>query len=168
MGYYGQQARELGLWIAETWSWSIFFTLTVLDHQTGYRAGLPRGVAASERLLTQWATGSIEGRGGYWWAGIESHANRVTPHFHGLAGGFTEEPSRTAMWGEWRALTWEGTDPETGRAIAARAQIVPIEDATGVAVYVAKYINKGLGKFYTGGELERRKSIGEPRNGLHR
>lgn len=157
MGYYGDQARALGLWIADTWEWSIFFTLTVLDHQSGHRAGLPRGVTASERLLTQWAKGSIEGRGGYWWAGMESHANRVTPHFHGLAGGFTEVPSRTAMWAEWRALTWEGIDPETGRAIAARAQVVPINDATGVAVYVAKYVNKGLGKVYTGGELEHRK-----------
>lgn len=154
---YGEHARALGIWIAETWDWSVFFTLTVLDHQTGHRAGMPRGVAASERLLERWAKGSIESRGGYWWAGIESHKNRVTPHFHGVAGGFPEEPSRTAMWAEWRALTWEGVDPETGRAIAARAQVVPIEDSTGVAVYVAKYINKGLGKFYAGGELDRRK-----------
>ena len=163
---YGEHARAMGLWIAETWEWSIFFTLTVLDHQRGYRAGQPRGVSASERLLTQWAKGSIEGRGGYWWAGIESHANRVTPHFHGLAGGFNEEPSRIAMWNEWRALTWEGTDPESGRAIAARAQVVPIDDATGVAVYVAKYINKGLGKFYIGGELEKRKRTTAGDDGL--
>ena len=61
------------------------------------------------------------------------------------------------MWSEWRALTWDGTDPVTGRAIAARAQVVPIDDVTGVAVYVAKYINKGLGKFYSGGRLENRK-----------
>ena len=154
---YGEQAKAMGLWIATEWEWSLFFTLTVLDHQRGHRAGQPRGVTASERLLTQWATGSIEGRGGYWWAGMESHANRVTPHFHGLAGGFSEEPSRTAMWGEYRALTWEGEDPVTGRAIAARAQIVPIDDANGVAIYVAKYINKGLGKLYFGGELQKRK-----------
>lgn len=156
---YGEQARAMGLWMAETWDWSLFFTLTVLDHQTGYRAGLPRGVYASERLLTQWAKGSIEARGGYWWAGMESHANRVTPHFHGLAGGFAEEPSRNAMWAEWRALTWEGTDPQTGRAIAARAQVVLVRDAAGVGVYVAKYINKGLGKFYTSPDLGRRKRV---------
>ena len=163
---YGEQAKALGLWIAETWEWSVFFTLTVLDHHTGPRAGMPRGVAASERLLTQWARGSIEGRGGYWWAGIESHANRVTPHFHGVAGGFDKSPSRTAMWAEWRALTWEGTDPETGRAVAARAQVVPIEDARGVAIYVAKYINKGLGKFYAGGKLEHRKRTPRGDEGL--
>lgn len=70
------------------------------------------------------------------------------------------------MWAEWRALTWEGTDPQTGRAIAARAQVVPIEDVRGVATYVGKYINKGLGKFYTSRDLERRKRAIGGRFGL--
>ncbi len=154
---YVRGAYELGKWLAETWEWSLFFTLTVLDHQLGPRAGLPRGVGASERLLQQWTKGSIEARGGYWLAGMESHAHRVTPHFHGIAGGFYEEPSRTAMWAEWRALTWEGIDPETGRAVAARAQVVPVDDAMGAAIYTAKYVNKGMGKLYIGGGLEWRK-----------
>jgi len=149
-------ARTLGTWFAETWDWSLFFTLTVADHQSGPRAGLPRGVAASERLLLRWATGSIEARGGYWFAAMENHRYRPTPHFHGLAGGFYEEPSRVAMWREWRELTWEGID-EMGREIAARARVEPIGDLMRSAIYVAKYVNKGLGKIYTGGELARRK-----------
>lgn len=150
-------ARILGVWLAETWEWSLFFTLTVADYQSGPRVGLPRGMAASERLLLRWAVGSIESRGGYWLAAMESHAFRVTPHFHGLAGGFDEEPSRIAMWREYRALTFEGTDA-TGRELAARAQIVPIVDPVRSAVYVAKYVCKSLGKIYTGGELDQRKT----------
>lgn len=152
-------ARALGTWFAETWDWSLFFTLTIRDHERGPRAGLPRGIAASERLLERWAKGSIESRGGYWFAAMESHAYRITPHFHGIAGGFYEEPSRIAMWREWRELTWQGID-ETGREIAARAQIEPIGDLIRSAIYVAKYVNKGVGKIYTGGELERRKRDG--------
>ena len=34
---------------------------------------------------------------------------------------------------EYQALTWEGEDPQTGRPIAARAQIVPIDDTTGIS-----------------------------------
>jgi hypothetical protein len=90
---------------------------------------------------------------------MESHAFRVTPHFHGLAGGFDEEPSRIAMWREYRALTSEGTDA-TGRELAARAQVVAIVDRVGSAVYVAKYVCKSLGKIYTGGELNHRKMPG--------
>lgn len=105
-------ARALGVWLAETWEWSIFFTLTVADHMSGPRKGLPRGVGASERLLLRWTWGSIVQRGGYWIAAMEMHAFRVTPHFHGLAGGFDEEPSRVAMWREYRELTYEGTDPD--------------------------------------------------------
>lgn len=149
-------ARELGTWFAETWDWSLFFTLTIRDHERGPRQGLPRGVTASERLLGQWARGSIEARGGYWFAAMENHRYRPTPHFHGRAGGFYEEPSRVAMWREWRELTWEGVD-ETGREIAARARVEPIGDLMRSAIYVAKYVNKGLGKIYTGGELEHRK-----------
>jgi hypothetical protein len=155
---YADTAKALGTWIAETWDWSLFWTLTVRDHYEGHRAGLPRGVTASEKLLMAWAVGSIESRGGYWWAGMESHAGRSTPHFHGLAGGFYEAPSRTAMWAEYRALTWEGVD-ENGRAVSARCQVVPIKDAAGVSIYVAKYVNKGLGKLYTGGKLEDRKRL---------
>lgn len=151
-----EAARVFGVWLAETWDWSLFFTLTVADHQAGPRKGLPRGVAASERLLLRWASGSIEGRGGYWLAAMEMHAFRVTPHFHGLAGGFDEEPSRIAMWREYRDLTWEGTDA-TGRELAARAQVVPIVDSVRSAIYVGKYISKSLGKIYSGGELDRRK-----------
>lgn len=156
---YSEASRELGLWMAETWHWSIFFTLTVRDHSTGYRAGLPRGVHASEKLLAAWTAGSVEARGGYWWAAMESHRWRSTPHFHGLAGGFYEDPSRIAMWAEWRALTWEGLDAD-GRPICARAQLVPVRDAGAVGVYVAKYVSKGLGKIYTGGELVSRKKVG--------
>lgn len=150
-------ARALGVWLAETWQWSLFFTLTVADHLSGPRKGLPRGVTASERLLLRWAWGSIESRGGYWIASMETHAFRVTPHFHGLAGGFDEEPSRVAMWREYRELTYEGTDAE-GRELAARAQVVPIVDRVRSAIYVAKYVCKSEGKIYTGGELDHRKA----------
>jgi hypothetical protein len=105
------------------------------------------GVSHTERLLQLWAAGAIESRGGYWWAALENHRARPTPHVHGIAGGFNDDPMRIALWNEWRSLGLG----------AGRAEIVPIRNAAGVATYVGKYVNKGLGKIYTGGELELRK-----------
>jgi hypothetical protein len=145
--HYGSTAKALGDWLAETWDWRIFFTLTLADLSDGERftGRTYHGVSATERLLDDWARGAIESRGGYWWAALESHKARPTPHVHGIAGGFNVDPMRKAMWAEWRAIG------------GGRAQVVPIENVGGVAVYVAKYVNKGLGKIYTGGSLELRK-----------
>lgn len=147
---YSSQAIELGKWISSTWDWSIFFTLTLTDlpRSEGFAGRTYYGVGHTERLLQQWAEGSIESRGGYWWAALESHRARPTPHAHGIAGGFGETPIRKAMWAEWRSI-------QNG---AGRAEVLPVESAAACAVYVAKYVNKGLGKIFTGGELERRKS----------
>lgn len=142
---YPNTAHELGTWIAETWVWQLFFTVTLKDHETGYRAGTPVGVRKAELLLDRWLKGSVATRGPapYWWAAMESHRWRSTPHFHGLIGGLDPGTLRSAMWADWRASD----------ELAGRAQIVPVRDEVGAAVYVAKYINKGLGKIYTSDSL---------------
>jgi len=147
---YDTTARAMGEWLADTWDWSIFFTLTLPDLAAGDRfAGRSHvGVGATEQLLKAWGAGAVEARGGYWWAALEAHRDRPTPHVHGIAGGFDEEPRRSAMWSEWRAIG------------GGRAQVVPVMSGTAVAVYVAKYVNKGLGKIYVGGSLELRKRGG--------
>jgi hypothetical protein len=152
MPYYSSASRGLGEWIARTWEWSVFFTLTLADlpREQSYAGRTYYGVRHAEDLLQAWCSGSIEQRGGYWWAAAESHRDRATWHFHGIAGGFGAEPIRTAMWNEWRGMRDQG---------AGRAQVVPIKASAAVAVYVSKYVNKGLGKIYTGGFLELRKSV---------
>ena len=146
---YGSTAQALGQWIATTWDWRLFFTLTLTDMPRSETFGgrTYYGVSHTERLLQLWAEGAIESRGGYWWAALESHRARPTPHVHGIAGGFDEDPRRIAMWNEWRSI---GSG-------AGRAEVLPVKSAAGCAIYVAKYVNKGLGKIYTGGSLELRK-----------
>jgi hypothetical protein len=110
------------------------------------RAGGPDwtavGVAAAEKQLDYWLQGAVLSRAphAYWWFAVEAHEFRTTPHFHGLVGGIRGIEWRD-MWSDWFYGMGQG-------------RLEPIRTVGAVSVYVAKYVNKGIGKIYTSPGLE--------------
>lgn len=145
--------------MAREWKWDAFATLTFapvagtqgkgrksVERAMRTRAGGPDwsavGVSAAESQLQYWLDSSVLTRAphAYWWFAVESHKFRTTPHFHGLVGGI-------------RGVEWQGMWEDWLYGMG-RAQLRPIRSADATAVYVAKYVNKGLGKIYTSPGLQ--------------
>jgi len=159
---YTEAALSLGRWLSSEWRWDAFATLTFAPVKgQGSARGKGRrsveramrtrlggsdwtavGVAAAEKQLGYWLDNAVVSRAphAYWWFAVEAHKFRTTPHFHGLVGGI--------RGAEWRDM-WE--DWYYGMGMG---RLEPIRDSDAVGVYVAKYVNKGLGKVYTSPGLE--------------
>lgn len=157
---YTTAALEMGKWIAREWRWDMFATLDFalvsdirkkkgardVDRAMRSRLGSVDwsavGISAAETQLSYWLERSVTSRAphAYWWFAIEAHKFRTTPHFHGLIGGVRGAEWRD-MWEDW----YEG---------CGSGRLVPIRNNDAAAVYVAKYVNKGIGKVYTSPGLE--------------
>jgi hypothetical protein len=121
------------------------------------------GVAGAERFLKRWWRDSIRSRGfaagtrPYAAVAMEQHRDRVTPHFHFVAGGLpgwlvrdTEVARRRRdrrgafIWREW----FNDHGMARIEAIHGVGSTSVADRALGTAVYVSKYITKSDGKFY--------------------
>lgn len=102
------------------------------------------GVGGAERQLIRWWDRSVRPRapGAFGWFQMEAHRARPTPHWHGLIGGLPPDLQRSDIWSEWFHAARGGL-----------ARIEPIRDANGVALYVAKYVTKDMGKPWFLGNL---------------
>lgn len=152
---YTAAALELGKWLSSEWSWQMFATLDFanvddvrrkkgarnVDRAMRSRLGSVDwsavGISAAETQLNYWLERSVLPRAphAYWWFAIEAHKFRTTPHFHGLLGG-VRGTEWSEMWEDWYNGCGSG-------------RLVPIRNSDAVGVYVAKYVNKGIGKVYT-------------------
>lgn len=140
---YSGAGLELGRWLANRWSWDAFATLTFRDPPpTNYnlaRRYTAVGRQYAEHALRRWLRDMVRSQapGARWWFVEEPHRGRSTPHLHGLLGGI-----RHTDW----SLMWEAWWRRCGLA-----RIEPVRRADAVAVYVAKYVNKGDGRIWMGG-----------------
>jgi len=89
----GTAASILGRWMADTWQWDAFVTLTFRDPpptpENAARGYTRIGARGGENALLDWLHKSVVPRapGAFWWFVEEHHQFRSTPHFHGLLGG---------------------------------------------------------------------------------
>jgi hypothetical protein len=167
---YPATSSDYGRWIAETWDWSVFATLTFRDvvaqrsrsQPTKTRRGRPLlpnipgwtrlGVRGAEKQLRHWVHDELRPRapGAFCWFAMESKRNGTSPHFHGLIGGIPDDLRRDELWRAWFERN-------------GIARVEPIESAIAVPTYVAKYVLKDQGhggKLYTFGlEDARRRTI---------
>lgn len=153
-GYTSIQAY--GDWLGRRAPWQLFCTLTVKD-----LPGYTIGVAGAERFLRSWFRNSVRSRsfaGGtvaYGAFALESHSDRVSPHFHGLIGGLpqwvvhdvaigmaTHDRRRSYLWREWFA------DHGRARIETITGVLGDVSPAQGCARYASKYMLKEMGKFY--------------------
>jgi hypothetical protein len=131
----------LGKWMAATWRWDAFVTLTFRDPaptaENAARGYSCVGSRGGEKALLRWLHESVVPRapGAYWWFVEEHHRYRSTPHFHGLLGG-VQSLRREEVWRAW-FMDW------------GMARVEPISDSEAVATYCAKYIHKGTGRMWT-------------------
>jgi len=130
--------------MANTWRWQVFATLTHRDPEDVGSPFTHLGVGGAERQLIRWWDHSVRPRapGAFAWFQMEAHKARSTPHWHGLVGGVPSDLQRSDLWAEW-------FDAPRG----GMARIEPVRDADGVALYVAKYVTKDLGKPWFLGNL---------------
>lgn len=139
-------ARVLGEWMAATWDWEVFATLTFRDppptHENAARGYTKVGTRGAERALLSWLHEAVVPRapGAFWWFVEEPHRYRTTPHFHGLLGG-VQGLRRDEVWKAWYG-PW------------GIARIEPVEFTSGAAVYCAKYVTKGWGRMWTSRSLQ--------------
>jgi len=135
---------HLGWWMANTWQWQVFATLTHRDPEEIGSSFTHLGVGGAERQLIRWWDHSVRPRapGAFAWFQMEAHKARPTPHWHGLVGGVPSDLQRSDLWAEWFNA------PRGGMA-----RIEPVRDADGVALYVAKYVTKDMGKPWFLGNL---------------
>ena len=137
----GTAPSVLGKWMAETWQWDVFVTLTFRDPpqtpENKARGYTRVGARGGEKALLKWLHESVVPRapGAFWWFVEEAHGDRSTPHFHGLLGGVAGA-RRDELWQAWFSA-W------------GMARIEPIEDSKLAATYCAKYIHKGNGRMWT-------------------
>jgi hypothetical protein len=136
----------MGLWVAELKPWPYFITLTWGDVKDG-TTYTHRGVSFVEHSWARWLEAF---RPTASWAALESHQFRSTPHLHavvdGLAAADTWEGCTCAASRKPHSRVWCQTKLAFGRC-----RIEPVRSSLNAAVYVAKYVNKGLGKVYVQG-----------------
>ena len=130
--------------MANTWPWQIFATLTHRDPEDSQGTFTHLGIGGAERQLIRWWDRSLRPRapGAFAWFQMEAHKARRTPHWHGLIGGLPSDLQRTDIWSEWFHARRGGM-----------ARIEPVRDTNGVALYVAKYVTKDMGKPWLLGNL---------------
>lgn len=155
---YPAKAADYGVWMAKNWDWQLFVTLTFRDPEPLLRRRITNpnvGIGKAEGELKRWWKASIRERAhkSFGMFTMEPHADRLTPHFHGLIGGLPPGVVRDALWGRISRdpsaeYLWREWFVDRGRA-----KIEPVDSATPAAVYVAKYMLKGLGKLYALGSL---------------
>lgn len=146
---YPANAGDYGDWIAATWRWDLFATLTFRDPQDR-ESGNRYGFRHAEVELEAWWKSSVRERShsAYGVFALETVRDRATPHFHGLIGGLSGELVRDAMLGRLahdpdQDYLWRDWFESRGLA-----KIERIDDVVPAAHYVAKYMLKGLGKLY--------------------
>jgi hypothetical protein len=131
----------MGKWMAATWRWDAFVTLTFRDPpptpENAARGYTRIGARGGEKALLGWLHESVVRRapGACWWFVEEHHRYRSSPHFHGLLGGVSGA-RREELWHDW-FIAW------------GMGRIEPVEDSEAVATYCAKYIHKGAGRMWT-------------------
>lgn len=148
--------RAYGDWLGGRAPWQLFCTLTIKD-----LPGFTIGVSGAERFLRSWFRNSVRSRsfasGGVAYAAfaLENHADRVSPHLHGLVGGLpqwvvndvaigraTHDRSRSYLWREWFQ------DHGRARIETITGVLGDYSPALGCARYASKYMLKDMGKFY--------------------
>jgi hypothetical protein len=137
----------MGQWVAGLAPWSYFLTLTWGDVNDG-TTYTHRGVSFVEGSWSRWLKAF---RPSASWAALESHEFRSTPHLHAVVDGLSAEDTEehcacAASARRLHSRVWCQTKLAFGRCT-----IEPVRSALDAAVYVAKYVNKGLGKVYVQG-----------------